>query len=394
MKVTYLERAPGTWRLRIELGKGPDGRRQFKYEVVHGSRDNAERRRFMILHEHEEGTFAVPDKVTLGAFFKQWIVTRLAMKKITRSTAENYTQMFNEYVADKLGGSRVQKITGADIQAVYTAMATQPTAKRKVLSDNTVRHMHRIMSSLFKAARRAKLVKSNPIEEVEAPNRAKQKPKALTAAGAVELLASLAGDWREPITLLALAAGLRRGEVLGLRWKDVELDAGKLHVRGQLVQYNDGTIEWHVPKTERGLRTISLAAEVVDMLRRLRIEAGTRRMSAGLGGGLDDAYVFTADGVAPIKPKALTSAFSAHCDAHGFAEFTFHGTRHTHLTELLRRVGKTGAKAVSERAGHADVTTTLSIYQTVFESDDRELAELSNGLLRVQNVPGGPKIVN
>jgi integrase len=194
-------------------------------------------------------------------------------------------------------------------------------------------------------------------------------------------LSSIAGKWFEPIVVLALSSGLRRGEVLGLRWGDVDLDAGRIFVRGQLIEYQDHSVEYVTPKTESGVRTITLPAQTVELLRQLRKDAAALRLRLGLGGGLDDAYMFTRDGANPIRPRKLSTDFDGHCDTLGLPHVTFHALRHTHLTELLKRVGKEGAKAVSKRAGHADVTTTLSVYQTVFEGDDAHLAELSAGLL-------------
>jgi integrase len=376
MKVTYIERSPGTWRLRIETGVAPDGRRLFKYETLRGTIDDVRRRRFAILNEHEEGTFAEPTKVTFGAFFKQWNETRLALKKITRSTAENYNNILRIYLGT-IAGKRLQRITAQDIQAIYTAMA-----RRGDLSMTTLHHVHAIVGATFRAARRVKIIKVNVMEEIEAPQKERVQPRSLTETQSAKLLVSLVGSWMEPIVALGLATGLRRGEVLGLRWGDVDLDGGRLHVRGQLVQYRDASVAWVLTKTEAGTRTISLAADAVNMLRNLRVAAGELRMKLGVGGKLDDGYVFSTDGGAtPYRPARLGAAFGAHCEAHGFAGVTFHSLRHTHITTLLQRVGKGGAKAVSRRAGHADLRTTLEVYQTVFEEDDRALADLSSGLI-------------
>jgi integrase len=184
------------------------------------------RRRFAILNEHEEGTFAEPTKITFGAFFRQWNETRLALKKITRSTAENYDKMLRYYL-QTIAGQRLQRITAQDIQSIYTGMA-----KRGDLSPNTLHHVHAIVGAAFRAARRAKIIKVNVMEEIEAPQKQRAKPRSLTEVQAGKLLASLEGSWMEPAVTLTFATGLRRGEVLGLRWGDVDLDGARLHVRG------------------------------------------------------------------------------------------------------------------------------------------------------------------
>jgi integrase len=107
------------------------------------------------------------------------------------------------------------------------------------------------------------------------------------------------------------------------------------------------------------------------------------RLAAGVGGKLpDEALVFSRATGEPVTPKSLGQSFVAHCEARGFTGVTFHATRHTHITALLTRVGKAGAKAVSQRAGHANLSTTLGIYQTVFEADDRNLADLTAGMFK------------
>lgn len=375
MKVTYIERSPGVWRLRIETGVSADGRRLFKYETVRGTLDDVQRRRFELLQQHDEGSFAESSKVTFKQFFDHWIATRRALGKITRSTSENYEKIYN-YFLQPLGGRRLQSIVAQEVQSIYTEIAPR-------VSRGTLIHTHKILRAYFAAARKAKLVKVNIMEEVEAPDRPRIKPRAMTQDRAGELLQSLEGHWMQNIVALALVTGLRRGEVLGLRWGDIDLAGAKLHVAGQLVQYENQEVEWCGTKTDAGLRRISLGVDAVELLSAMRRAAAELRLRLGLGGKLDDVYVFVRDdGVSPVKPATLGSMIRRHCDERGFGDFSFHVARHTHLTHLLAQVGKSGAKAVSQRAGHANVMTTLSVYQTVFEEDDRALADMSGGLLK------------
>src|SRR5262245_38234231 len=155
MKVTYIERSPGTWRLRIETGVGPEGQRLFKYETLRGTLDDVRRRRFAILQAHEEQTWTEPSKFTFGAFFKHWNETRRTLDKITRSTAENYEKVFRYYL-QPLAGKRIQRITAQDVQAIYANMA-----KRGDLATGTIAHTHRVVAACFHAARRANIIKVN-----------------------------------------------------------------------------------------------------------------------------------------------------------------------------------------------------------------------------------------
>jgi integrase len=381
MRVTYIERSPSNWRLRIEGARGMDGKRTFSYETIRGSEDDARRRRFEILKAHEDGSWAKPDKLTLGAFLERYLEQRQALGKICRGSAETYEAMLHANVLPVLGGQRLQRITGAEIQALYTALLTR---KDRPLAPASVVLIHRVLKTAFKSARKTRLIVVNPMEEVEAPSEARATEEEITAkalddAGTERLLREVAGNWKEDVVIVALGAGLRRGELCGLRWRYVDLAARKLLVAGQIVQYRDGTIEYKVPKTRRGRRSLSLPDPVVDVLRRLRAKAAAESMAAGRG-SIDDAYVFSPDGVNPLLPNALTASFSRLCDNVGLPEFTFHGTRHTHITGLLKRVGREGAKAVSERVGHASVAFTLDRYQSVFEGDDRNLGDLAAGL--------------
>jgi integrase len=384
MHVTYIKRSRGAWRLRIEtksapIAEHPRGERLFSYETVRGVEGDARKRRTEILRAHKGGSFALPDNLTVAGFLGRpigepkalsyWVAQRLALGNICRSTAENYQAMLDSHVIPKLGATKLQKLTSHEVQGVYTAML------KDGLHASTVQ-LHRIVRCALKGARKTRLIVVDPMDEVEAPKPVKVTPKATDAAGMARILGACEGNWKWPIAVTAFGCGLRRGEVLGLRHKDVDLAAGKLYVRGQLVKYRDGSLEWKAPKTAAGARTVAISAELVSVLRDVIRPTLEARMRSGMGAaGLDDAPVFARDG-AWINPGALSQGFAALCDRIGLPAITFHGARHTHATMLLQRVGKSGAKAVSQRLGHSDIVVTLRVYQTVFEEDDRELADL------------------
>lgn len=378
MNVTYIERSPGVWRLRIERGRDGAGKRQFAYETVRGAEEDAKRRRWEILKAFEEGAWANPDKITVAAYLTRWIENRAAMGAICRTTAETYGKHVRVHVIPQIGGVRLQRLTGAQIQAAYVAMLTgeNPLAPASALN------VHRILKTALTDARRARLLTINPIEEVTPPRarRGRRQNKAVEQDAVERLLREIAGDWKEDVVRFALGTGLRRGEVCGLQWNNLDLDRGRATVTHQIVQYDGDGFERKQPKSESSLRRVSLPAALVDMLRSRRARAGAEALAAGRG-AIDDAYVFSqgADG-APLMPDALTAGFRRLAAKVGLPEFTFHGLRHTHITALLRNGAD--VTAVSARVGHSTPAMTMNVYKSVFEEDHDKLADLSGGLLK------------
>lgn len=373
MKVTILEKRPGVFRLRIETVDGATGERKFAYETVKGTSDDAARRRHAILAKYEEGSWSDPSRLTVARFLETWLENKLAMGVIGKLTHDNQWAMIRKWIMPACGATRLQRLKAEQIQDLYKDMI------KKGLAAITVAALHKnVMVPAMRDARKSRLVVVNVLEEVTPPRAGRTEPKALDPAAVERILRGLTGSWIEHISLFALGTGLRRGEACGLRWKDVDLAARVVHVRGEIVQFQTkeaGWI-WKEPKTLAGVRTVSLPAPLVEMLTELRATVASRNLAE-----LREGYVFTDGGLAPMMPRAVSSAFKAiarKCGVEGRG--AFHRLRHTHITVLLRNVGKEGAKAVSQRVGHANVMITLNVYQTVFEGEDKGLADLAAGL--------------
>lgn len=372
MHVTYIERSPGVWRLRIELGRDGDGKRLFSYETVQGTEDDAQRRRFEIVSANEQGSWVEPTKLTVACYLTQWIANRVALGVICRGSSETYGRMLENHVTGRIGGILLQKLVGGEIQALYTSLLSGPHA----LKPASLLVIHRFLRTAMKEARQARLIVVNPMDEVKPPrNRTARGANRAVEVEAIErLLREVAGDWKEDIVHFALGTGMRRGEICGLQWGDLDLNRGRVRITHQVVQFADGSWERKEPKTDNAVRTVSLPAPIVEMLRARRAAAAAESMRVG-GGSIDADYVFTSMGGAKLLPTNLSQAFRQLADKIGLPGFTFHGLRHTHITTLLRDGAP--AKAVSERVGHASVAFTMGVYQSVFDEDHDKLAALS-----------------
>ena len=170
-----------------------------------------------------------------------------------------------------------------------------------------------------------------------------------------------AGDGYAPIWVFALATGMRRGELFGLRWQDTDLVKGRLHVHQGLVEIGS-ELRFQEPKTKGGRRVVPLPPECIPLLEEHRARQLEQRRVLGPA-WRDHDLVFTIGDGGPIAPRNLIRRFKGLCQAAGLPPITFHGVRHAHATQLLR--DGIAAKVVSERLGHASIAITLDTYSHV-----------------------------
>jgi integrase len=245
----------------------------------------------------------------------------------------------------------LQKLDGSAIDRFYASR------REKGLASLTLHHIHSLLRQVLASAVKAKKLARSPIADIETAPKAKRRDKieVLDEAELAALLDHLKGHWLYMPSLLAASTGLRRGEVLGLRWRDVDLEKGTLQVT-QAVEVVGGKLGVKPPKTERSARTIKLPSPLVTELERHRKDQLEQRLKVGLGGRPD--LVFTSPLGNMLHPDSVSEAF-----VNKVAEIkpiTFHGLRHTHITLLLR--SGVPVHVVSARAGHAKPSITLDTY--------------------------------
>jgi len=200
----------------------------------------------------------------------------------------------------------------------------------------------------------------------------------LDEAELAKLIAHLRGHWLYMPTLLAAYTGLRRGEVLGLRWRDIDFDAGTLQV-AQAVEIIGGKVELVEPKTERSRRVVKLPASLLPELARHRKEQSALRLKLGLGKDNANLVFTSAEGVI-ISPTVFSVAFMREVLAAGVKRTKFHGLRHLHITHLLK--SGVPVHVVSARAGHARPSVTLDTYAHLLGAEDDDAANLAEEMLQ------------
>jgi integrase len=252
-------RGPGAWELKYDIGVDPaTGQRMTRFKTVRGAKRDAQRELRAILTGIDGGTYTDPSKLTVGQWLSQWLEE--ARHVVARKTLERYREIVDRHLVPALGAIPLGKLQPVHVQAYYTqALTTGRRDGKGGLSAQTVVHHDRVLNVALKRARSLRLIASNPIEDVSRPRVERHEIEALEPDEAATLLTTARGTRMFPIIFLALATGLRRGEVLGLRWCDVDLEGRRLTVAQSLEQTVAGGLKFKAPKTKRSSRTIALS---------------------------------------------------------------------------------------------------------------------------------------
>jgi integrase len=267
-----------------------------------------------------------------------------------------------------IGHIMISKLTALDVQSVYTELA-------KRLAPRTVLHVHRLCFQALRQAVKWNLLVRNPAEAVTPPRPTRPEMKILDAGQMASLLEQTRDSRLCIPIVLAATAGLRRGECLGLRWGDVNLDTGKLRVTRSLEETKAG-LRMKGTKSGRG-REVVLMGMAVAALRRHRAEQAKIKLQTGGAYNPDDLVSPGLNG-GLWRPSMLTDSFSRAMRRLGLA-VTFHGLRHSHASLGLST--GTHPKVMSERLGHSTVGITLDVYSHVVSGLQEQAVVTMEGAL-------------
>jgi integrase len=371
-------RRGASWTAHVSWGSG-SGKRQVK-KGGYRTRKEAQAALTELLGSIDAGTFVAPSRLTVGRYLEGW-QAGLATAGRRPTTIDRYGRMIGAYVMPRIGDVPLQQLSALDLDQLYAALATEGRHRGSGgLSLRTVRYVHSILSKALGDAERKGLVSRNvarlasppKVSATRAPEQATWTPDELRA-----FLAQVEDHRHGPAMRVAAMTGLRRSELCGLRWSDVDLDAAMLTVR-QSVQLVGGRIVIGDVKTTRSRRRLDLDAGTVAVLRSHRRAQAAERLLVGAG-WRDHGLVFTAPDGGPLNPDTITQWFGRWVERSELPQIRLHDLRHTHATHLLA-VG-VGIKIVSERLGHASVAFTLDCYGHVLPGQQASAAAAAAALV-------------
>jgi len=359
--------------VRVEA-RTDDGRRKQQRVGTFGSKRDAERAEAEAVAQRERGTLLSPDSTTVAELLDEWLKTKAG--EISTNSLVDYGVSIRKHLKPAFGTTKIQKLSAARISSQYVQWRDEGR------SAHVIRGAHLRLSQSLDFAVRTKLLLHNPARDVKPPRINRPKFDYWVPEEAARFLAFAREDALCPLWDLLLREGMRRGEALGLRWRDVNLDRGMAHIVQSVIpdKANRGAARVQSrTKTAAGTRPVKLSAETVNALRERRKRWLATKLASEVWQDTD-LILCTRDG-APVNPDNIDRSFRAIVRAAELRRIKVHELRHTSATLLL--LAGISPKVVSEKLGHASIAITLDTYSHVLPNMQAEAALAMSRLLDI-----------
>ena len=381
MRGHLRQRSKGSWSIVLDMGRTIEAdtgrlKRSQKWITIQGTKREADAKLAEILHRMNRGQIVEPSKMTLAYWLKDWLESVIKPSRRLR-TYETYSHVVNKHLVPNMGQIRLCDLRASHLQQYYN---------NSTLSKATLQQHHAIMHGALQASAKQDLVLRNVAELVEGKPRIDgiQKDAMLHCWDEEEArqfvdTAKHAGTQEAAFYKLALDSGARKGELCGLRWDDVDWDAGTISIVRQLVKVQKGAIPVFGPPKNGTPRSISLAPQTIGLLKKHKVTQAEHRLATGTV-YCDHGLVFTREWGQPLQMNNLGEReYKSLIERSKVRRIKFHGLRHTCATLLLKK-GKP-IHVVADRLGHKDPTITMKIYAHALPSMQKEAAAIMEAVL-------------
>ena len=356
------KRKDGRWEGRYTAGRDPETGKAIYKSVLGKTQAEAKAKLKQAIEEAKGLDAAKVGRYTVGQWMEVWF-EHYAKVKVRPSSHQTYRGYIDNHIKPSIGKIPLEKLTSLELQKLYKKLLEGGRVERiesrkqsKGLSAKTVRNIHQIISSAMKLAQEQKLIASNPAEGCALPRMGHQEMKTLPVEQLHSFLREAKDSGVFELYYLELATGLRRGELLGLKWEDIDLERGDLRVRRQIARINGEVVEAPL-KTKNAYRTLPLAEDTVSIL------LEQKKKVAG------SPWVFPSSTGGPISPDSVLHMLHRVLKRAGLPRIRFHDLRHTFATLALQN--GVDVKTVSGMLGHFSAGFTLDTYAHVTTASQR-----------------------
>ena len=358
-----------SWQIQIYTANGPDSKPRRYFETVRGRKGDAQRRMNELLVSLEKGVPIPRGRLTVAQHLDLWL-EGYVKTNCSQRTFDGYQSIIRNHLAPALGGLQLKELQPAVIQRYYGKACDSVSAR-------SVHHYHRALSQSLKYAVRQGYLGRNPCELVDPPSWKGKKMRTLTPGEVGVLLETAEGNPYYPVFYAAVSSGLRQAELLGLRWRDIDLVGASISV-SQVLYKRGGVCEFKEPKTEHSRRRVNMTPKLALFLASYKAEREAFRQTLEKPLTLDDLVFVTAEGN-PVDPSVLSHDFARTVKRAGLSGVRFHDLRHTFASLMLMR--KASPKIISAALGHSSVAFTMDVYSHIIDGMQQDAMALLDEVL-------------
>ena len=378
------KRSGNKYTLSVSDGYTPEGKQIVRTKTITAtSKLDAQRQYNAFEAEIRKGQMAYTQKFKLDEFAEVWLKDHCE-KNLAPKTVQSYRNQLKYRILPALGAKPLTKITPIDIINFLNDLRSKAKrfdGKKEPLSDKVIASCFNVLSSMLTDAAHWQVIDSNPCMKVERPKVQRKKmvlPEEENIANILKALQCEPLKYKLMITL-AIATGLRRGELMGLQWKDINLDTGIISVNRSVQEFKKQFII-KAPKTVGSVRSLVVSGSVLELLKEYKREQDAERAKIYELWEMKEAWVFTQWNGKPMNPGTSGHWWLKFLKRHQLPHMPFHGLRHISATILIAQ--GVPLKNVSARLGHTDIRTTANIYADALESVDRNAADKMDQYLK------------
>ena len=354
-----------TWRYRFDAGVKPDGGRDQRSRGGFRTKREALEAEDEARRQVRDGLRLDVSKITVGQYLDTWLISKRSLRATTRRTYEGHIRV---YLRPLIGGLPLASLRADHLDAMFEDIRSGRLRRAPGIA--TTRRIHSTLRVALHDAHRRRLIPVNPATQVDLEPEPLRQRDVWTPSQLATFLDATEADPLGTALRVACLTGLRRGELCGLRWQDVDIDRSQLTIEQQLVQSGRELI-FGLPKTRKGIRVVSIDPETVAALKRHRAAQAEQRLLMGPAYNTHDLVFCREDG-SPLRPDAVSRRFIALTEAVGLPRIVLHGLRHSHATAAL--AAGVEVTVVSARLGHSRSSFTADTYMRVLREVDQAAA--------------------
>ena len=365
------KRKDGRWEGRYTAGHDPATGKQIFKSVLGKTQAEVKEKLKKALVEAGQIDFTKSGKYTVGTWMDEWF-ENVAKIKVRPSSHQTYRGYIDNHIKPSIGNIPLEKLTTMDLQRLYRTLLTKGRVERieaenqpSGLSAKTVRNINQVISSALDLAVAQKIIPSNPTDACELPKVEHREMQTIPEEQLQAFLAEAKATGVYEMYYIELATGLRRGELLGLKWNDIDWKNGIIKVRRQIARV-DGQIVEAPLKTKNSYRTVTISPQAIEVLKQQRAKT-------------HDQYVFPSPNGGPISPDSVNNMLKRVLARAGIPKVRFHDLRHTFATIALQN--GVDIKTVSGMLGHFSAGFTLDTYAHVTTAAQKEAAQTMGNVL-------------